>query len=344
MCMNFSKILLTLVSTMTLLPALAAPQAMSPKPEMKTVIDEMKKDSSAPVEKSTADQARLKTSPQAFAESMGKKKGTLETISNVETSDIEVSGAVGMIAARMYKPSGAGKLPVVVYFHGGGWVMGKNEDYDATLKSLANKSGAIYISPEYRKGPENKFPAAHDDAYAAFVWVTKYAQTIGGDPKRVAVAGESAGGNLALNVSIRARDTKTQMPIHQLIVYPVAGTDMNTQSYKDNQNSAPLNSAMMSWFMKNYLRNKEDLKDKRINLLAANLKDLPPTTIITAGIDPLHSEGKELSEKMKKAGVDVSYTDYPGMTHEFFSMAPVLNVAKQAQEEAASELKESFKE
>jgi acetyl esterase len=339
--MNFSKMLLTLACTM---PLLSVAAEMTPKPEMKTVIEEMKKDPSAPVETLNVDQARLKTSPQALAETMGKKKGTLETISNVEISDIEVNGAEGMIPARMYKPSGKGQLPVVVYFHGGGWVLGKNEDYDATLKSLAIKSGAIYISPEYRKGPENKFPAAHDDAYWAFDWVTKNAQKFGGDPKRVAVAGESAGGNLAMNVSIRARDSQTQMPIHQLIVYPVAGTDMNTQSYKENKNSAPLNAAMMTWFMKNYLRNKEDLKDKRINLVAANLKGLPPTTVITAGIDPLRSEGKELSQKLEKAGVDVSYTDYPGMTHEFFSMAPVLTEGKQAQEEAASELKESFKE
>lgn len=338
--MKMSKLLLTLACAMPLQFALAA---TAPKPEMKIVIDEMKKDLSTPVEKSTADQARLKTSPQSLAEKMGEKKGTLEKITNVEISDIEVSGAEGNIPARMYKPSGKGDMPVVLYFHGGGWVIGKNEDYDATLKTLANKSGAIYISPEYRKGPENKFPAAHDDAFAAYMWVTKNAAKFGGNPQKVAVAGESAGGNLAMNVSIRARDTKVQMPIHQLIVYPVAGTDMNTASYKENQNSAPLNSAMMGWFMKNYLRNKEDLKDKRINLVEANLKGLPATTIITAGIDPLRSEGKLLSEKLEAAGVDVSYTDYPGMTHEFFSMAPVLNEAKQAQEEAATELKDSFK-
>lgn len=314
-----------------------------PKPEMKTVLEELKKDPGRPVEKSTVDQARLKTSPQNLAEKMAKEKGTLETISNVEISDIEVSGAAGNIPARLYKPSGKGALPVVLYFHGGGWVMGKNEDYDATLKSLANKTGAIFISPEYRKAPENKFPAAHNDAFAAYGWVINNAATIGGDPKRVAVAGESAGGNLAINVAIRARDTKKQMPIHQLLVYPVAGTDMTTPSYQANQNSAPLNAGMMSWFMKNYLRNDEDLKDKRINLVNADLKGLPPTTIITAGIDPLRSEGKMLSEKLQKAGVDVTYKDYPGMTHEFFSMAPILNEAKQAQEEAADEMKDSFK-
>ena len=330
------------VATLATLTA-GAMAANSPKPDMKTVLDEMKKDTSKPVEQGDATEARLKTSPQSLAEKMATKKGTLEKVANVEISDIEVMGAEGKIPARVYKPTGAGPLPVVLYFHGGGWVIGKNEDYDATLKTLASKSGAIYISPEYRKGPENKFPAAHDDAFAAYLWVIKNASTIGGDSMKIAVAGESAGGNLAMNIAIRARDMKMQMPIHQLIVYPVAGTDMKTASYQANKDAKPLNSAMMGWFMKNYLRNTEDLKDKRINLVEADLKGLPPTTIITAGIDPLNSEGKKLADKLESQGVNVTYKDYPGMTHEFFSMAPVLNDAKQAQEEASKEMKDSFK-
>lgn len=335
------KIFTTLMLALPFSLSAAIPSNI-PKQEMKSVLEEMKKDAGKPIEKSTADEARLKTSPQSVAEKMGEKKGTLEKISDVEISDIEVEGAEGKLPARIYKPAGSSALPVVLYFHGGGWVMGKNEDYDATLKSLASKTGAIFVSPEYRKGPENKFPAAHDDAYAVYLWVLNQAGTINGDPKRVAVAGESAGGNLAMNVSIRARDSKVQMPIHQLIVYPVAGTNMKTESYKKNKDAAPLSAGMMEWFMKNYLRSKEDLKDKRINLVEANLKGLPETTFITAGIDPLRSEGKLLADKLEKAGVEVKYKDYPGMTHEFFSMAPVLNEAKQAQEEAAEEMKDSF--
>lgn len=336
--MNFPKTFLALALSTQMLPSYAAPKA-----EMKTVLDEMKKDTSLPVEKSTVDQARLKTSPQSLAEQMGNKSGKLPAVSNVEITDIKVRGATGDIGARMYRPSGKEGMPVVLYFHGGGWVIGKNEDYDVTLKNLADKSGAIYISPEYRKGPEHKFPAAHDDAFAAYLWVIKNAGSIGGDAKRIAVAGESAGGNLAMNVSIRARDTKVQLPIHQLIIYPVAGTDTTTPSYQKNKDAAPLNSAMMGWFMKNYLRSTEDMKDKRINLVEANLKGLPPTTIITAEIDPLRSEGKMLYERLEAQGVDVTYKDYQGVTHEFFSMAPILNEAKQAQEEVSEELKASFK-
>lgn len=338
--MKLNHLFLTLAC---LMPVSAVMAAATPKPEMKTVIDEMKKAPGKPVEKSTADEARLKTSPQSLAEQMAHKKGTLEKVTNIEISDIQIMGAESNIPARLYRPQGKGLLPVVVYFHGGGWVMGKNEDYDATLKTLASKTGAIFISPEYRKGPEHKFPAAHDDAFASYQWVLRNGASFGADVSQVAVAGESAGGNLAMNVAIRARDTKTQMPIHQLLVYPVAGTDMTTASYKENENSAPLNSAMMGWFMKNYLRSTEDLKDKRINLVEADLKGLPATTIITAEIDPLRSEGKKLYERLEAQGVDVTYKDYKGMTHEFFSMAPVLNGAKQAQEEAVNEIKGSFK-
>lgn len=336
------KIFTTFMLALPLSLVFAAIAPSTPNKEMKSILEEMKKNSGKPIEKSTVDEARLKTSPQSLAEKMGEQKGTLEKIADVEISDIEIEGADGKIPARLYKPGGSSPLPIVLYFHGGGWVMGKNQDYDATLKSLAKKTGAIIVSPEYRKGPENKFPAAHDDAYAAYLWVIKNGASINGDPKRVAVAGESAGGNLAMNVSIRARDQKVQMPIHQLIVYPVAGTNMKTESYQQNKDAAPLNANMMGWFMKNYLRSTEDLKDKRINLVEANLKGLPETTIITAGIDPLRSEGKLLADKLEQAGVDVKYKDYPGMTHEFFSMAPVLNEAKQAQEEAAAEIKSSF--
>lgn len=318
--------------------------ASTPAPEMKPVLEAMKKSNSKPIQEMTADEARLQTSPQSVAESLGKKQGTLETISEIEISDMEIQGAASKIPARIYKPKGDSALPVVVYFHGGGWVLGKNEDYDATLKSLAAKTGAIFISPEYRKGPEYKFPAAHDDAYASYLWVLKNASSIGADPKKVAVAGESAGGNLALNVSIRARDQKTQLPLHQLLIYPVAGTNTKTDSYVANKDAAPLNSQMMGWFLKNYLRSTEDLKDKRMNVVEADLKGLPATTIITAEIDPLRSEGLLLSKRLEAQGVDVTYKDYPGMTHEFFSMAPVLNQAKQAQEEVSKDLKETFKQ
>jgi acetyl esterase/lipase len=170
------------------------------------------------------------------------------------------------------------------------------------------------------------------------------AKSFDGDPRRVAVAGESAGGNLALNVAIRARDEKIQIPAHELLIYPVAGNYMGTASYKENANARPLNRAMMGWFMDQYLSDPAQKEDKRINLLMANFQGLNDATIITAQIDPLRSEGNELADKMKAHGVDVTYKNYKGVTHEFFGMAPVLKEAREAQQLAAKDLTKSFKQ
>lgn len=317
--------------------------ATQPSKDLNPVLETLKKNTPKPIERMTVDEARLQDSPQAVAEALGKQQGKTQPISSIEISDIGVEGASGKIPARVYKPKGDGVLPVILYFHGGGWVLGKNEDYDVTLKSLASKTGAIILSPEYRKAPEYKFPAAHDDAYAVYLWLIENATKLGGDPKKIAVAGESAGGNLAINVSIRARDQKRPLPLHQLLVYPVAGTNTQSASYVANQEAAPLSSPMMGWFFKNYLRSTEDLKDKRINLVEADLRALPPTTILTAEIDPLRTEGKLLAERLQAQGVEVTYRDYEGMTHEFFSMSPVLKQAEEAQENVSEELKDSFK-
>ena len=157
------------------------------------------------------------------------------------------------------------------------------------------------------------------------------------------MVGESAGGNLACNVSIMARDKKVALPKYQVLVYPIAGSDTNTASYLANTETAPLNKAGMQWFFKNYQRSAADLKDPRINLVAANLKGLPPTTIIGADYDPLTTEGKTLADKLTAAGVKVNYKKFNGTTHEFFGMAAVVPQAKEAQSVAVSDLKSALK-
>jgi acetyl esterase/lipase len=255
--------------------------------------------------------------------------------------DIPVSG--GSVHALVYTPRCSdSSYPVIVYYHGGGWVIADLNVYDASAKGLAEQSGAIVVSVHYRQGPEHKFPTAHNDAFAAYQWVLKNAASMKGNPKMVAVAGESAGGNLACNVSIMARDKGIQMPIHQLLVYPVANNDMNSESYQKYAAAKPLSKPMMEWFAKNYTGDISKAADPRISLVKANLKGLPPTTIIAAEIDPLMTEGKMLADKLKDAKVNVDYKLYSGVTHEFFGMAAVVPDAKDAQAYASGRLKNSL--
>jgi acetyl esterase/lipase len=249
----------------------------------------------------------------------------------------------GQIHARIYKPKGAtGMLPVIVYYHGGGWVIADINSYDASARGLAEKTNAILVSVHYRQAPEYKFPTAHNDAFAAYEWVLANAGSFGGDANKVALAGESAGGNLACNVSIMARDRGIKMPLHQLLVYPIADDNMNNQSYQKYANAKPLNKPLMEWFAMHYLNNMAEGSDPRISLVDANLRGLPPTTLISAQIDPLHDEGRILASRLRAAGVDVRTENYEGVTHEFFGMDALLDEARKAQLIAAYQFRKSF--
>jgi acetyl esterase len=337
------KMILPVLLIATFQNANAAKMA-KPNTEMNTVLTELAKKGGKPIETLSADEARKQPTPTDAVKTVMETKKDIPA-STIAIKEIKVDGAAGPIEARVYIPQGGVKpMPVVVYYHGGGFVIADNNVYDATPRALADQTKSVFVSVEYRKAPESKFPAAHEDAFAAYKWVLANAGSFDGDPKRVAVAGESAGGNLALNVAIRARDEKIQMPTHELLIYPVAGSYMGTVSYKENANAKPLNREMMGWFLNQYLNNPEEKNDKRINLLTANFQHLNNATIITAQIDPLRTEGKELAEKMKAQGVDVTYKNFNGVTHEFFGMAPVLKEARSAQALASKELTKSFKQ
>lgn len=328
-----------------------AAKSMLPNDEMNMVLKELDKKGGKRIEDLSVDEARLQPTPMDAARTVlaNSKDASIEMLELAEVKDISVDGAAGLINARIYRPYRKEKsrdkrpLPIVVYYHGGGFVIADNDTYDASARSLASKTKALLVSVEYRRAPEAKFPAAHDDAYAAYKWVVRNAALIGGDPRRVAVAGESAGGNLALNVALRARDEKFQLPTHQLLIYPIAGSNMDTESYKKYGEAKPLSKPMMSWFFDKYLNLPAEKSDPRINLIAANFKGLNPATIITAQVDPLRSEGEMLAKRMKQQGVKVRYKNYEGVTHEFFGMGPVLRDARSAQEMAASRLKKSFR-
>lgn len=209
--------------------------------------------------------------------------------------------------------------------------------------ALAHGAQAIVVSVEYRHAPEHKFPAAHEDAFLAYKWVLNNARNWNGNPDRAAVAGESAGGNLAINTAIMARDRGEAAPLHMLLVYPVAGTEFDTPSYQENANAMPLNKSAMQWFFTQTTSSPRDLQDPRLDLVGhATLENLPSATVITAEVDPLRSEGKELADKLQAAGSKVTYQDYEGVTHEFFGMAPLLDDAVRAQQLAARELQQAL--
>lgn len=329
---------------MTALKPTGAAPAWAPdiKPEMQTVIEKLASYGDKPIESLTPAEARKNHTPTDAVMDLMKEHHMPKPINNIDTigKDIPVEG--GNIHIRIYTPKSTGPFPVVVYYHGGGFVIADLDVYDATPTIISDQLGAIVVSVAYRLAPEHKFPAAHNDAFAAYKWVMANAESLKGDPKKIAVAGESAGGNLAVNVAIMARDKGIMLPSGILAVYPVAGSDMNTPSYTKNANAKPLNKAMMGWFVKNYLNNMDESKDPRINLVMANLKGLPPTTVITDGIDPLQSEGIMLADKLKAAGVSVDSKNYDGVTHEFFGMGAVVPQAKEAEMHAIAQLKKAF--
>ncbi|WP_229249185.1 alpha/beta hydrolase [Dyadobacter sandarakinus] len=326
-------------------PAGEAPAwAPDMKPQMQAVIEKLASYKDAPIPGLTAMEARKNHTPTDAVKDLAKENQVPMPAPMVDTVGRNIPVKGDSIHARIYTPTtGTAPFPVIVYYHGGGFVIADLDVYDASAKGLAEQTGAIVVSVAYRLAPEHKFPTAHDDAYAAYAWVVKNAIALKGDPKRIAVAGESAGGNLAANVSMMARDKKETLPVHQLLVYPVAGSDMNTESYRKYAAAKPLDKPMMEWFVKNYLKNMGEAKDPRINLVGANLKGLPPTTIVLAEIDPLEKDGEILGEKLKAAGVKVNSKTYSGVTHEFFGMSLVVPESKDALAFAADELKNAFK-
>jgi acetyl esterase/lipase len=322
-----------------------APNMAMPEPQMKTVLDQLAAMGGKPIEKLTAPEARKQPTPTDAVKAVLKQQGKSTSPDPAVTSiDRTIDTKSGTLPARIYTPkAGSAPYPVIVYYHGGGWVIADKDVYDGGARALSKMASAVVISVDYRQGPENKFPAAHDDALAAYEWALDNASSVKGDPQRIALAGESAGGGLAIATALMARDRKLQMPLAVVSVYPIAGTDTNTVSYRENAQAKPLNRAMMSWFFDNYLNGAQDRADPRINLVAANLAGLPPMTIINAEIDPLRSEGEMLTEKLRTAGVTVSQKTYDGVNHEFFGMGAVVAKALAAEQVAADALNRAFR-
>jgi acetyl esterase/lipase len=274
----------------------------------------------------------------------------------ITTQDLTIPGPVSDISARLYAPQGhkpdtAKPLPVVVYFHGGGFVFGGLDGVDGKVRAIASRANCLVVSCAYRLAPEYKFPAAHMDAFAAYSWVVDNAASFGGAPKNVAVMGESAGANLAANVAILARDSQhkpgqdhaaVRCPVYMVLVYPMAGADMTTPSYEDNPTAVPLNQNAMAWFFDQALETDGDRMDPMINLVDANLSGLPDATVILAELDPLRSEGEALAGKLEDAGAEVRSMVFKGVPHGFFGLGRAVKKAFLAEEMAVHNLKRAF--
>lgn len=312
-------------------------------PQMQTVIETLDSIATVPLTSLTPQQARQQPTPADAAMIVMNKFSIPMPPMNVDTMGRNIPVNGGQIHLRMYTPkTGRASYPVIVYYHGGGWVIASIDTYNASAQALAEKTDAIVVAVEYRQGPEFKFPTAHNDAFAAYKWTLANASTFKGDSTRTAVAGESAGGNLAIAVSMMARDSSVRKPVHALSVYPIANYDFNSTSYNQYAEAKPLNKPLMQWFFMHYLNSPAEGAHPWISLVNANLSGLPPTTIIGAEIDPLQTEGKTLADRLQAANVPVTYNLYTGVVHEFFGMASIVPEARDAQNLAASELRKNL--
>jgi acetyl esterase len=260
-----------------------------------------------------------------------------------EIRDIQIPGPAGQLPARVYQPAGAGpdaRLPVLVYFYGGGWSLGTLDTCDGVCRMITNAAGCVTVATGYRLAPENKFPAAVEDCHAGAQWVAAHAAELGVDATRLAVGGDSSGGNLAAAVALLARDRGGPSITHQLLVYPNTDHQADTPSMREIADEHFFNPSSVRWYWGMYLAAPEDGENPLASPLRADdLSGLPSATVITAEYDPLRDEAELYAAKLKAAGVPVEIIRYDGMMHGFFTMVGVLDTAKDAVLDAAGRLR-----
>ena len=320
-----------------------------PEPEMKELLLALTALGAKPIQTLTPTDARSQPTMADAVNAVLKKNGVSsdpsKLVPDVTTVETTIPGPDGTdISAIVYTPSGPGPFPAVVYFHGGGWVIGTAQAYDLSARALAKEAQAVVVSANYRLAPENKFPAAWDDALAVYKWTASKVGSWRGDPRRLALAGEGAGGNLAISTALSTVAAGLTRPKAIIAIYPVIQTGTATESYVDSVNAKPLNKAALDWFLDKTLNSNADKTDPRLDIIHGKLSLLPPVTIINAQIDPLRSDGAMLEEALKQVNVKVMRKEYEGVTHDFFGAAAVLPAAKKAQSFAADQLKDAFKE
>jgi acetyl esterase len=278
-------------------------------------------------------------SARGFMSAFLDLEGPAEPVAEVR--DALVPGRDGnAIPVRIYRPHDAGSRPVIVYFHGGGWVLGDIEVADKPCRQLANVTDCVVVSVDYRLAPEAKAPAAAEDCYAATVWAATHADELGGDPTRLAVAGDSAGGNLAAVVALMARDRGTPALAMQLLIYPITDVDRAREA---NGTGFLLTRRAMDWFEGHYLAGADDLDNPYVApLRAKELGGVAPAAVVTAGYCPLRGEGEEYAERLRAAGVPVWHLENPSMIHGFLWMSGVVDHAGSAYQQLGALVREQF--
>jgi acetyl esterase len=290
-----------------------------------------------PVEEQTVEQVRAQVALSTHF--LGKPP----RVARVE--DRRIAGPGGDLAIRLITPEGLGPgpSPVVVFFHGGGWVLGDLSSHENLCRALANASGAVFAIVDYRLAPEHPFPAAVDDAFAAVSWVSAHAPEFGGDPARLAVCGDSAGGNLSAVVTLMARERGGPPIAFQALAYPITDFEPDSGSYREFAEGYFLTRSEMLWYWDQYVPNVEDRRQPFASPNRADdLSGLPPALVVTAGCDVLRDEGEAYARRLSDAGVPVKLSRYDGMIHGFLRRYPFFDRGKAAVEEIAGALREAL--
>ena len=306
-------------------------------PQIQRVLQVMAEANLRPIEAMTPAEAR----EQMEATAQARKAEPLPVDRVRERS---VAGPAGDIRLRLYWPNRAAPLPAIVYYHGGGHVIGSLDTHDLVARNLCAGAEAVVASVDYRMGPEHRFPAAVEDSFAALKWVHANAKELGADPDRLGVHGDSAGANLAAVVALMARDAGSPRLRLQSLVYPVADYRLVGDSYdKYTQGYGLLTRESMVWFRNHYLRSPKDAEDWRASPInAPSLGDVAPAIVMTAECDVLHDDGERYAGALRRAGVPVEYKEYPGMIHGFFGMMPAVDDAMNAQRAVWAAFRRAF--
>jgi len=305
-------------------------------PQAKALIDAIEKSGTPPLDTYPPLQARI-----LYDQASELVKGELTEVHAIEK--ISIPGPELEIPTLLYRPNAESELPILVYFHGGGYVIGSLASHDCVCRAICKEAQCIVISVDYRLAPEHKYPAAIDDAWAATQWVAANAKSVGGDENRIAIGGDSAGGNLAAVVCLRAKTASAPPLLFQLLIYPATEMNCIFPSHEEFGKGYRLTNDLIDWFYTHYFSPQDDLGHWQASPLNAdNHCDLPPAFVLSAGFDPLQDENTAYVGKLKKAGVVVKHSHYETMMHGFITMPGVLDKAKAAISECAKELAQAF--